>query len=113
MLCSCLNFNDQATQQARANERKTAESKYRLTSYVFHEIRVPLNAARASVFSFPWLRVLNLIMPIVLAVQNLEASGTVSKEFEFEFDALMGSLTMMSKGSGKVPQFRTVTNLSL
>jgi osomolarity two-component system sensor histidine kinase SLN1 len=34
------------TQKAQINERKAAESKRRLTSYVFHEVRVPLNTAR-------------------------------------------------------------------
>lgn len=35
---------------------------------------------------------------LVLAVQNMEASGTVAKEQEIEFSALKGSLSMMSKG---------------
>jgi len=34
----------------------------------------------------------------VLAVQNMEASGTVDKGQEIEFTALEGSLSMMSKG---------------
>lgn len=34
----------------------------------------------------------------VIAVQNMEASGTVAKEQEVEFRALEGSLSMMSKG---------------
>ncbi|KAL0574306.1 hypothetical protein V5O48_007644 [Marasmius crinis-equi] len=75
-----------ATQRAQINERKTAESKYRLTSYVFHEVRVPLNAA-------------------LLAVQNIEASGTVSKEVDIEFEALMGSLRMMSQVLNDVLDF--------
>ncbi|KAG7094161.1 hypothetical protein E1B28_007772 [Marasmius oreades] len=75
-----------ATQRAQVNERKTAESKYRLTSYVFHEVRVPLNAA-------------------LLAVQNIEASGTVSKEVDIEFDALVGSLRMMSQVLNDVLDF--------
>lgn len=33
----------------------------------------------------------------VLAVQNMEASGTVAKTQEVEFKALEGSLSMMSK----------------
>jgi len=33
-----------------------------------------------------------------LAVQNMEASGTVDKTQEIEFKALEGSLSMMSKG---------------
>ena len=34
----------------------------------------------------------------MLAVQNMEASGTVAKGQEIEFSALEGSLSMMSKG---------------
>ncbi|EIW75099.1 hypothetical protein CONPUDRAFT_85430 [Coniophora puteana RWD-64-598 SS2] len=67
-----------ATQKAQINERKEADSKRRLTSYVFHEVRVPLNTA-------------------LLAVQNMEASGAVMKTQEIEFMALEGSLVMMSK----------------
>lgn len=36
---------------------------------------------------------------VVLAVQNMEASGTVMKDQEIEFNALCGSLSMMSKGA--------------
>lgn len=67
-----------ATQKAQINERKEADSKRRLTSYVFHEVRVPLNTA-------------------LLAVQNMETSCAVSKAQEIEFMALGGSLVMMSK----------------
>jgi hypothetical protein len=35
----------------------------------------------------------------VLAVQNMEASGTIAKSQEIEFRALEGSLSMMSKGN--------------
>lgn len=35
---------------------------------------------------------------LVLAVQNMEASGTVARDQEIEFNALCGSLSMMSKG---------------
>ena len=34
----------------------------------------------------------------MLAVQNVEASGTIGKDQEIEFSALCGSLSMMSKG---------------
>lgn len=73
-----LKIQFRATQKAQINERKTADSKRRLTSYVFHEVRVPLNTA-------------------LLAVQNMEASGTIAPEQEIEFKALEGSLSMMSK----------------
>lgn len=35
---------------------------------------------------------------LVLAVQNMEASGMIMKDQETEFNALCGSLSMMSKG---------------
>ncbi|KAG5725064.1 Signal transduction histidine-protein kinase BarA [Termitomyces sp. T112] len=69
-----LKVQYKATQKAQVNERKAADSKRRLTSYV----RVPLNTA-------------------LLAVQNMGASGTIAKEQEIEFSALEGSLSMMSK----------------
>ncbi|KIP07109.1 hypothetical protein PHLGIDRAFT_71543 [Phlebiopsis gigantea 11061_1 CR5-6] len=75
-----------ATQKAQVNERKAADSKRRLTSYVFHEVRVPLNTA-------------------LLAVQNMEASGMVAKGQEIEFKALEGSLSMMSKVLNDVLDF--------
>lgn len=37
-----------ATQKAQINERKASDSKRRLTSYIFHEVRVPLNTACGS-----------------------------------------------------------------
>lgn len=40
----------------------------------------------------------NLSLLLVLAVQNMGASGTIAKEQEIEFSALEGSLSMMSKG---------------
>ncbi|KAI0246901.1 hypothetical protein BJV78DRAFT_91293 [Lactifluus subvellereus] len=75
-----------ATQKAQINERKAADSKRRLTSYVFHEVRVPLNTA-------------------LLAVQNMEASGIVPRAQEIEFKALEGSLSMMSKVLNDVLDF--------
>ncbi|KAL0576238.1 hypothetical protein V5O48_005748 [Marasmius crinis-equi] len=74
------------TRKAQMNERKEADSKYRLTSYVFHEVRVPLNTA-------------------LLAVQNMSASGTIAKSQELEFKALEGSLSMMSKVLNDVLDF--------
>ncbi|TFY66934.1 hypothetical protein EVG20_g4155 [Dentipellis fragilis] len=73
-----LKIQFRATQKAQVNERKAADSKRRLTSYVFHEVRVPLNTA-------------------LLAVQNMHASG-FAKAQDIEFKALEGSLGMMSKG---------------
>ncbi|KAJ3756009.1 Tco5, signal transduction HAMP domain histidine kinase [Lentinula raphanica] len=75
-----------ALQRAQDAERRISESKHRLTSYVFHEVRVPLNSA-------------------LLAAQSMEVSGTVSKSLEIEFDALMGSLTMMSQVLNDVLDF--------
>ncbi|TFK97711.1 hypothetical protein BDV98DRAFT_255564 [Pterulicium gracile] len=90
-----------ATQRAQNNERKAADSKRRLTSYVFHEVRVPLNTA-------------------LLAVQNMTAQMESTKDAgtdtrsgpqgalsdqDIEFSALVGSLTMMSKVLNDVLDF--------
>lgn len=50
------------------------------SSYIFHEVRVPLNTA-------------------LLAVQNLEGTGSFSKDSDqaIEYAALEGSLQMMSQ----------------
>ncbi|CAE6370982.1 unnamed protein product [Rhizoctonia solani] len=64
-----------ATQKAQVSERKAADSKRRLTSYIFHEVRVPLNTA-------------------LLATQNMAAAMTLSKEHDVEFNALEGSLSL-------------------
>ncbi|KAF9649944.1 hypothetical protein BDM02DRAFT_3093963 [Thelephora ganbajun] len=77
-----LKIQFKATQKAQVNEKKTADSKRRLTSYV----RVPLNTA-------------------LLAVQNMSACGAVSKSHEVEFNALEGSLNMMSKVLNDVLDF--------
>ncbi|OSD04719.1 hypothetical protein PYCCODRAFT_1363220 [Trametes coccinea BRFM310] len=88
-----LKVQFRATQKAQVNERKAADSKRRLTSYVFHDkshslpdldVRVPLNTA-------------------LLAVQNMQASGTVAQDIEFK--ALEGSLSMMSKVLNDVLDF--------
>ncbi|KDQ61452.1 hypothetical protein JAAARDRAFT_510766 [Jaapia argillacea MUCL 33604] len=81
-----LKIQFRATQKAQVNERKAADSKRRLTSYVFHEVRVPLNTA-------------------LLAVQNMEATTPVPKAQEIEFKALEGSLNMMSKVLNDVLDF--------
>ncbi|CAE6417607.1 unnamed protein product [Rhizoctonia solani] len=75
-----------ATQKAQVSERKAADSKRRLTSYIFHEVRVPLNTA-------------------LLATQNMAAAMTLSKEHDVEFNALEGSLSMMSKVLNDVLDF--------
>ncbi|KAI0689456.1 hypothetical protein C8T65DRAFT_746171 [Cerioporus squamosus] len=79
-----LKVQFRATQKAQVNERKAADSKRRLTSYVFHEVRVPLNTA-------------------LLAVQNMQANGMVAQDIEFK--ALEGSLSMMSKVLNDVLDF--------
>ncbi|CAE6458104.1 unnamed protein product [Rhizoctonia solani] len=66
------------TQKAQISERKSSDSKRRLTSYIFHEVRVPLNTA-------------------LLAAQNLAGTNAIQREHEIEFNALEGSLNMMSK----------------
>ncbi|KAI0091492.1 hypothetical protein BDY19DRAFT_629129 [Irpex rosettiformis] len=81
-----LKVQFRATQKAQVNERKAADSKRRLTSYVFHEVRVPLNTA-------------------LLAVQNMAASRGVDGSQDIEFTALEGSLSMMSKVLNDVLDF--------
>lgn len=41
-----LKVQYRATQQAQVRESKAADSKKRFSSYIFHEVRVPLNTAR-------------------------------------------------------------------
>ncbi|KAG8692513.1 hypothetical protein FRC08_009723 [Ceratobasidium sp. 394] len=74
------------TQKAQISERKSSDSKRRLTSYIFHEVRVPLNTA-------------------LLAAQNLAGTGAIQRENEVEFNALEGSLNMMSKVLNDVLDF--------
>lgn len=81
-----LKIQFRATQKAQINERQAADSKRRLTSYIFHEVRVPLNTA-------------------LLAVQNMEANDSIPKGQEIEFAALEGSLSMMSKVLNDVLDF--------
>ncbi|GJJ11166.1 hypothetical protein Clacol_005398 [Clathrus columnatus] len=81
-----LKVQFRATQKAQINERQAADSKRRLTSYIFHEVRVPLNTA-------------------LLAVQNMEASDSIPKGQDIEFAALEGSLSMMSKVLNDVLDF--------
>jgi osomolarity two-component system sensor histidine kinase SLN1 len=81
-----LKVQFRATQKAQVNERRAADSKRRLTSYVFHEVRVPLNTA-------------------LLAVQNMAATGTFAQAPDIEFSALEGSLGMMSKVLNDVLDF--------
>lgn len=56
------------------------DSKRRFSSYIFHEVRVPLNTA-------------------LLAVQNLEGANVFENNTEqaVEYMALQGSLSMMSQ----------------
>lgn len=56
------------------------DSKRRFSSYIFHEVRVPLNTA-------------------LLAVQNLEGANVFDKNSEHavEYSALESSLQMMSQ----------------
>ena len=61
---------------------------------------MPLNTARASGLVLTLThRPLTGMRPAVLAVQNMEAHGSVAKAQEIEFKALEGSLSMMSKGA--------------
>jgi hypothetical protein len=62
---------------------------------VFLQVRVPLNTACKLYLASSHL---HRAYPgvAVLAVQNMAASGTVAKNQEIEFNALSGSLSMMS-----------------
>ncbi|KAG9023619.1 hypothetical protein FRB95_012714 [Tulasnella sp. JGI-2019a] len=80
-----LKVQYKATQKAQVNESKAADSKKRFSSYIFHEVRVPLNTA-------------------LLAVQNMDAEGLFNKD-DIEYTALEGSLNMMSKVLNDVLDF--------
>nr|XP_018263320.1 two-component system sensor protein [Kwoniella dejecticola CBS 10117]OBR85478.1 two-component system sensor protein [Kwoniella dejecticola CBS 10117] len=84
-----LKIQYRATQSAQVMERRAADSKKRFVSYIFHEVRVPLNTA-------------------LLAVQNLEGEN-VFKGLEDDqsemVHGLMGSLTMMEKVLNDVLSF--------
>ncbi|KIO26491.1 carbohydrate-binding module family 1 protein [Tulasnella calospora MUT 4182] len=80
-----LKVQYRATQQAQVRESKAADSKKRFSSYIFHEVRVPLNTA-------------------LLALQNMQASGLMKND-DIEVTALEGSLTMMSKVLNDVLDF--------
>jgi signal transduction histidine kinase len=76
-----LKIQYRATQSAQVLERRSADSKKRFVSYIFHEVRVPLNTA-------------------LLAVQNLEGEnvfGGLEEDQSEMVHGLMGSLTMMEK----------------
>ena len=70
----------------------------------FAQVRVPLNTARA--YHYTGREHNSSISVKVLAVQNMEASGTVAKAQEIEFKALEGSLNMMSKGKSSTSPTR-------
>ncbi|PPQ64353.1 hypothetical protein CVT24_008422 [Panaeolus cyanescens] len=91
-----LKVQYKATQKAQINERKVMDSKRRLTSYVFHDMYNPF---------IRFCRGLPACFFTVLAVQNMEASRTIAKEQEVEFNALCGSLSMMSKVLNDVLDF--------
>ncbi|KAL1405534.1 hypothetical protein Q8F55_009172 [Vanrija albida] len=84
-----LKMQYRAVQAAQVMERKAEESKKRFVSYIFHEVRVPLNTA-------------------LLAVQNLEGEGVFRQLGEGQSDmvhGLMGSLAMMEKVLNDVLSF--------
>jgi len=84
-----LKEQNRAVQAAQLLERKATESKKQFVSYIFHEVRVPLNTA-------------------LLAAQNLEAEGlfeSLSVDHRDMIDGLMGSLDMMEKVLNDVLSF--------
>ncbi|KAG8974906.1 hypothetical protein FRC05_006583, partial [Tulasnella sp. 425] len=80
-----LKVQYRATQKAQVRESRAADSKKRFSSYIFHEVRVPLNTA-------------------LLAVQNMQATGFFAPD-DIEYTALEGSLNMMSKVLNDVLDF--------
>ncbi|KAJ3026127.1 hypothetical protein HDV00_012146, partial [Rhizophlyctis rosea] len=86
---SQLKVQYRATQKAQHLEHKAADSKKRFVSYIFHEVRVPLNAA-------------------LLALQNLVGEGvftTCDTDQRDVVDALSGSLGMMAQVLNDVLDF--------
>ncbi|KAJ3181302.1 hypothetical protein HDU85_003610 [Gaertneriomyces sp. JEL0708] len=84
-----LKLQYRATQKAQHLEHKAADSKKRFVSYIFHEVRVPLNAA-------------------LLAIQNLAGEGvfdSCDRDQREVVDALTGSLGMMAKVLNDVLDF--------
>ncbi|WWD17522.1 hypothetical protein CI109_101963 [Kwoniella shandongensis] len=84
-----LKIQYRATQSAQVMERRAADSKKRFVSYIFHEVRVPLNTA-------------------LLAVQNLDGENVFQGLEEDQAEmvhGLMGSLTMMEKVLNDVLSF--------
>ncbi|KAK7056448.1 hypothetical protein VNI00_003003 [Paramarasmius palmivorus] len=82
----------QRTQKAQANERRAADSKYRLTSYVFHDEYYVAALLQYVLMLRPLYR-----LECRSTRRNMSASGTIAKSQEIEFNALEGSLSMMSK----------------
>ncbi|KAL7421501.1 hypothetical protein Q5752_003270 [Cryptotrichosporon argae] len=84
-----LKIQYRAVQSAQVMERRASDSKKRFVSYIFHEVRVPLNTA-------------------LLAVQNLDGED-VFKGLEADqaemVHGLTGSLTMMEKVLNDVLSF--------
>ncbi|KAL8283844.1 hypothetical protein RQP46_005276 [Phenoliferia psychrophenolica] len=83
-----LKVQFRAKQKAQISERKAMDSNRRFSSYIFHEVRVPLNTA-------------------LLAVQNLEGAQVFDKTSDqaVEYAALEGSLQMMSQVLNDVLDF--------
>ncbi|GAA5837911.1 hypothetical protein JCM9279_004065 [Rhodotorula babjevae] len=83
-----LKISFKAKQRAQQNEKRQLDAKRRFSSYIFHEVRVPLNTA-------------------LLAVQNLQGLNVFDKnsEFAIEYSALEGSLAMMSQVLNDVLDF--------
>lgn len=80
-----------AMREAQAMEQKAQATKKSFVSYIFHEVRVPLNTA-------------------LLALQNLDGEDVfrdLDKDQAIMVNGLMGSLTMMEKVSCSL---RALTN---
>jgi hypothetical protein len=110
--------------KAQIAEGKAGQAKRRFASYIFHEVRVPLNTASAFCLSyvispshyctcqlriFATLDMLTCRLFVVLAYQNLQGSPMFKAAADanqgVEIYALEASLTMMQQVGLSAPSF--------
>lgn len=98
-----------AQQKAQIAESKASLAKRRFASYIFHEVRVPLNTAsecRQNFFLY-FSALMRCDMVSVLAFQNMQMN-MVFKDVphqNVEVYALEASLGMMQQVRGTVPHY--------
>lgn len=100
MLNTQLKVAYRGQQKAQIAESKASHAKRRFASYIFHEVRVPLNtASKCQQARTTSPRLTGIVLFVVLAFQNMQAS-MIFKEFPqhtIEVYALEGSLSMMQQ----------------